>query len=78
MKGQLSAEMLIILAVILAIIALAANQMIGSAKETSENIGMQTKKINEMTNQIKGEEGDFCVVEDDCLQEFNCKNNRCS
>ncbi|MBN1170525.1 hypothetical protein JXA56_05880 [Candidatus Micrarchaeota archaeon] len=78
MKGQLSAEMLIMLVVILAIVAIAATQLIGSAKETSENIGQQTQKLNAMTNDaIKSEEGDFCIVDEDCVG-GRCKENRCS
>ena len=78
MRGQLSAEMLIMLVVILAIVAIAATQLIGSAKETSENIGSQTEKLNEMTkDSIKSEEGDFCIIDDDCRGGLNCENNRC-
>ncbi len=78
MKGQLSAEMLILLVVILGIIAIAATQLIGSARETSDSIGSTTKRISEMTNVIKGEEGDFCVISEDCLEGLDCERNRCS
>ena len=78
MRGQLSAEMLIMLVVILAIVTIAATQLIGSAKETGENIGKQTEKLNAMTNDaLKSENGDFCIVDDDCAG-GSCEENRCT
>jgi hypothetical protein len=73
MKGQLSAEMLILIAVILAIVAIAANQMIGTAKSTSSNIGNQTDHINEMTKEaIKSPRGGYCFTDDDCESSLSC------
>ncbi|MBU0527396.1 hypothetical protein KKE92_02860 [Candidatus Micrarchaeota archaeon] len=78
MKGQLSAEMLILMVVILAIVALASVQLIGSAKETSENIGSQSKKLNNMINdEIKSPEGGFCFEDEDCQDGLGCTEKRC-
>lgn len=77
MKGQLSAEMLILMVVILAIVAVAAGQLIGSAKETSGNIGKQTDRLNTMINdEMKSPEGAFCFEDEEC-QGGSCRSNRC-
>ncbi|MEW6035522.1 MAG: hypothetical protein AB1529_02825 [Candidatus Micrarchaeota archaeon] len=77
MKGQLSAEMLIMIVVIMAVVAIAATQLIGTAKETGENIKNQTKSLNELTAKaLKGESGERCVVDDDCLS-GGCTHYRC-
>ncbi len=77
MKGQLSAEMLIMIVVIMAVVAIAATQLMGTAKETGSNIQQQTERLNNITaNVLKGEEGERCVIDDDCLSGV-CENYRC-
>ncbi|MBI5046827.1 class III signal peptide-containing protein [Candidatus Micrarchaeota archaeon] len=79
MKGQLSAEMLILIAVVLAVVAIAAMQMIGSAKQTSSNIGTQTDKLNKDTVEaIKSPPGGYCFNPEDCQAGGSCVNNRCA
>lgn len=73
MKGQLSAEMLILIAVILAIVAIAAIQLMGTAKETSSNIQNQTERLNKMTIEaIKSPEGGYCFGDEDCQDGLDC------
>ncbi len=80
MKGQLSAEMLILIAVILAVVAIVAIQILGAAKQTGEKIGNQTDRLDRMTDEaIKAPEGGFCLEEDEdpCQQGLRCVDNRC-
>ena len=79
MKGQLSAEMLILVVVIFAIVAVAAVQLVGTAKETSGNIQNQTEKLNTMAAEaIKSQEGGACITSDDCEGGLTCEDNRCA
>ena len=79
MKGQLSAEMLIIIVVILAIVGIASVQLIGSARETSQNINLQTERLNELTKEsIKSPEGGFCIDDEDCESSLRCEGYRCN
>ena len=74
MKGQLSAEMLIMMVVVLAVVAIAATQLMGSAKETGQGIRNQTERINLIASEsIKSDEGGFCRIgEDDCREGLTC------
>lgn len=79
MKGQLSAEMLILIVVVLAVVAIAARQMMGTAKETQESIGQQTQKISAIAaDTMKSDEGDFCSVPEDCREGLSCDSYRCA
>ena len=79
MKGQLSAEMLLLIVVILAIVAIVATQLIGSAKHTSKTIQNQTTSIIQKANDnIKGDLGDVCVSDDDCKSGLACNAGVCS
>jgi len=78
MKGQLSAEMLILMVVVMAVIAIAAGQMMGTAKETSAAISSQTDRIGLMASEsIKSAEGGFCIYEYDCMEGLSCSEHRC-
>jgi hypothetical protein len=78
MRGQLSAEMLIIITVILAIVIILATQLIGSAKNTSQGIDNQTGRIDTMTQQAsKSPEGGYCFEEVDCQNGLSCERSRC-
>jgi hypothetical protein len=77
-KGQLSAEMLILMVVVLAVVAIAAVQLINSAKETSGNLGEQTGRLNSMvTDEMKLPSGAFCFEDKEC-QGGSCNSNRCN
>ncbi|MEM2909045.1 MAG: class III signal peptide-containing protein [Candidatus Bilamarchaeaceae archaeon] len=58
MKGQLSAEMLILITVVLAIVAIAATQLMSTAKETATNINSTTQTLAQKTQ--------LCNVDSDC------------
>ncbi|MBD3210367.1 class III signal peptide-containing protein [Candidatus Micrarchaeota archaeon] len=78
MKGQLSAEMLILIVVVLAVVAIASVQLIGTAKETSENIGKHTDRLNQLTSEaVKSPEGGFCTDDEDCEKGMGCEEYRC-
>ena len=79
MKGQISAEMLILMAVILAVVAIAALQILGSAKETGKNIDTQTQTMNQkLGNAVKAQVGERCVDTTDCADGLTCDNtNHC-
>ncbi len=71
--------MLILMVVMLAVVALAAVQLINSAKETSGNLGKQTDELNSMVaDEARSPEGGFCFDEEDCQDGLSCQSNRCS
>jgi len=77
MKGQLSAEMLILIVVVLAVVAIVATQMINTAQKGSEKIESQSNSILEKTEVVvKAKKGDFCVEPKDCATN-NCFANSC-
>jgi len=78
MKGQLSAEMLILIVVVMAVVAIAASQMMGTAKDMSGNISEQTNRIGLMASEsMKSGEGGFCINESDCMDGLTCPEHRC-
>lgn len=78
MKGQLSAEMLILITVVLAVVAIAAMQMIGTAEKTSATLGNQTDMLSERTLEaMKSPENGVCMEEGDCQAGLVCVDNRC-
>jgi Sec-independent protein translocase protein TatA len=80
MKGQLSAEMLILIVVVLAVVALAATQLMGTAKETGKSIQEQTSRVRNITSEaLKGQEGDRCIEDGDCMAGLSCDESyRCA
>lgn len=79
MKGQLSAEMLILIAVIIAIVAIAATRLITTAEKSSESVGTQSEEMLDMSEKaVKGKKGDFCTENKHCA-DGNCddENNVC-
>jgi len=49
MRGQLSAEMLILITVVLAIVAIAATQLLNTAGDTAKNVNDSTSVISDMS-----------------------------
>lgn len=77
MKGQVSAEMLILLAVVVAVVAIAATYIIGLGKDAGEQVQEEGQDILEDVGEAsKGEVGDPCIEDDDC-KGTNCDNNVC-
>lgn len=67
MKGQLSAEMLILIAVVIAVVAIAATRLISTAQDSSDEIEAQSKDMLDMgKSAIKGKPGDFCTKDEHC------------
>ena len=79
MKGQLSAEMLILIAVIIAVVAIAATRLISTAQDSSEEIDIQSKEMLDMSdNAVKGKAGDFCTKDTHCVGTCNDAINECN
>jgi hypothetical protein len=78
MKGQLSAEMLVLVVVVFSIVAIAAIQLVGTAKQTGANIQNQTERLGNMTSEaIKSSEGGYCIDDSDCRDGLPCRNYIC-
>lgn len=69
-KGQLSAEMLILLAVILAVVLLVASQLLKTANNASGKVDEKSQAVFEKSDAAieaaKGNAGDYCVADSDC------------
>lgn len=73
MKGQMSAEMLILIVVIFAVVAIAATQILGTAKDASGNIQNQTEKLNRISDEsVKSPAGGYCFAQEDCQSGLTC------
>jgi uncharacterized protein (UPF0333 family) len=73
-KGQLSAEMIILVVVILAIVAIVASSLISSAKQTSSS-------VNQATDKITGHLNYTCITDNDCNDfgsDYKCTLGECS
>jgi uncharacterized protein (UPF0333 family) len=78
MKGQVSAEMLILLAVVIAIVAIAAAYLIDLGKNAGEQVQEQGSDVLSDVNELsKADAGGVCVNGDDC-KSGSCSDNRCS
>lgn len=66
MKGQLSLEMLVVLAVILGLIIIVASTMMKSANRASEKIEEKTGAVLNASDGRVGASGDYCVTDADC------------
>ncbi len=69
--------MLILIAVVIAVVAIAAMQMMKTAKDTGEDIDTQSQELSDKTSSaMKAQEGEFCVEDEDCLSS-STKTLRC-
>ena len=72
MRGQLSAEMLILIVVILAIVALVASQLTKTTEKTGAALENQSNTIVERSEEaVKARSGEFCTKDEQCLS-ANC------
>ena len=72
MRGQVSAEMLILLAVVIAIVALAATYLMSVGESAGESVEEQSAVVLHKSHaSILGDNGDPCIVNEDC------KSNDC-
>lgn len=81
-KGQLSAEMLILLAVILALVLLVASQLLKTANTASEKVEKSSQSVFDKSDAAieaaKGNSGDYCATNDDCKSGFcSTTDGRC-
>ena len=75
MKGQVSAEMLILLAVVIAIVAIAATYLLNVGERAGESVTGQTEQLTDrMEFGAKGNPGDWCNPEKGGA---DCKSGRC-
>ena len=72
MKGQLSAEMLIILVVVLGLAVVLASVMMDAAKKGGDEIDRQT---NLTISAGKGATGTYCIDTVDCRSGLTCEGN---
>ncbi|VVC01677.1 Uncharacterised protein [uncultured archaeon] len=81
MKGQLSAEMLIVLVIILGLAAILASVMLKSAGKAAGAVEQKTETIINASNAgaAKAASGEYCVVDADCeLGSCDVYSNRCN
>jgi hypothetical protein len=76
MRGQLSAEMLILIVVVLAVLAIVATQVLGVAEQGSERVGQQSERIFDRAANTRLSAGAACQQDDDCESNY-CVNNYC-
>ena len=68
MRGQMSAEMLILIVVILAIVALVASQLTKTAEKTGASLENQSDIMNKRAQDaVKAKRGEFCSEDNQCL-----------
>lgn len=63
MKGQISAEMILLLVVLLAVVALVASSLLDSSKSAGEKVTASSDRITEGL-------GTVCVNDGQCREEF--------
>lgn len=79
MRGQISIEMILILAAILAVAFILATQLQNITNKASDAVEQKTDQILDLTN-VSGDEGDgreFCLSNTDCPGDLICVNNYC-
>ncbi len=70
MKGQISAEMLIILVILIGIAIIVASQLLSTANQAAGEIDKKTGEIFDLTKS--------CAEDSDCDAGLTCKNRICS
>ncbi len=79
MRGQISIEMILILAAILAVAFILATQLQNITEKASDAVEQKTDDILEIADVETGiEDGeDFCLTNEDCPGNLICVNNYC-
>jgi archaellum component FlaG (FlaF/FlaG flagellin family) len=81
MKGQISIEMILILAAILAVAFILATQLQNITNKASDAVEQKTDQILELADvnpSVNGNnKGDFCLTNADCPDNLICVNNYC-
>lgn len=79
MKGQISAEMLILLAVVIAIVAIAAVYIMNAAKQGGQAVESRVSDVLQESGDTQGgtgQPGDPCSTHTDCLS-ASCQYGYC-
>jgi uncharacterized protein (UPF0333 family) len=78
MKGQISIEMILILAAVLAIVFILATQLQNITGKASDAVELKTDQILSKANVTDdSEENEFCLTNSDCPGNLICTNNYC-
>jgi uncharacterized protein (UPF0333 family) len=75
MKGQVSAEMLILLAVVIAIVALAASALMNTAQQSRDSVTSRTNDVLTNTNNVANCRA--CTNDADCYTGEQCTSRCC-
>ena len=70
MKAQLSAEMILLLVVLLAVVAMVASNLMNSSEKASEAFTNSTDKVIDATSKT-------CVMDEQCSENERCVNGLC-
>jgi len=75
MKGQISIELIIIVAIILAIVLIVASKLQETAKKTTEQIGSTESEVFKVINETTavGSKG----TGESCTENWECKSGNC-
>ena len=77
MKAQLSAEMLVLIVVVLAVLGIVATQLLKTAEQGSQKIDEKSQEIFDRAGeQSKGNAGAYCNKDSNCESGI-CSDNRC-
>ncbi len=76
MKGQVSVEMLILIAVVIAVVALAATYLMSTMEHTGKHIEEQSNELLERTSIGKKGPGETCYSDEIC-ESNECTENTC-
>ncbi|MFH2106381.1 MAG: class III signal peptide-containing protein [Candidatus Micrarchaeota archaeon] len=72
-KGQISVEMLILIAVIIAVIAIAASQLLKTADKTSQEVDKRSDEVLKTTETaMKSKKGGPCTSDSSCAEGLRC------
>jgi len=78
MKGQISIEMILILAAVLAIVFILATQLQNITGKASDAVEQKTNQILDVANVSSESDGnEFCLTSEDCSGSLICVNNYC-
>lgn len=79
MKGQISIEMILILAAILAVAFILATQLQDITHKASDAVEQKTDQILDLANvsSDKNNDSGFCLTHNDCPGDLYCVNNYC-
>lgn len=79
MRGQISAEMLVVLAVLIAIAVLVASQLLKTAGQATDKVEKSSEKVMEKTDSIIqgacSKKDESCFSDSDCCEGLKCSED---